>query len=61
MVLTVEPGIYVSPNNDAVDAKWRGIGVRIEDDILVTNTGYENLTAAVPKTIEAIEALMESH
>ncbi|RMA80222.1 Xaa-Pro aminopeptidase [Umboniibacter marinipuniceus] len=60
MVLTVEPGIYVSPSNDAVDAKWRGIGVRIEDDILVTESGYENLTAAVPKSIEEIEALMES-
>jgi Xaa-Pro aminopeptidase len=61
MVLTVEPGIYVSPSNEAVDAKWRGIGVRIEDDILVTDSGYENLTAAVPKSIAAIEALMESH
>ena len=58
MVLTVEPGIYVSPNNKQVPAKWRGIGIRIEDDVLVTRKGYEVLTAAVPTSIEAIEALM---
>lgn len=58
MVLTVEPGIYISPDNLNVDAKWRGIGVRIEDDVLVTKTGFENLTAAVPKAINDIERLM---
>jgi len=60
MVLTVEPGIYVSPDNMDVDAKWRGIGIRIEDDILVTADGYENLTASVPKAIAEIEALMQA-
>lgn len=55
-VLTVEPGIYVAADAD-VDEKWRGIGVRIEDDILVTADGYENLTAAIPKTVDEIEAL----
>lgn len=55
-VLTVEPGIYIAPDAE-VDAKWRGIGVRIEDDILVTADGHENLTAAIPKSVEDIEAL----
>ena len=60
MVLTVEPGIYVSPNNTKVPPKWRGIGIRIEDDVLVTRKGYEVLTADVPKSVEDIEALMAS-
>ena len=55
-VLTIEPGLYVPVDDESVDAKWRGIGVRIEDDILVTETGYENLTAAIPKTIDEVEA-----
>ncbi len=58
MCMTVEPGIYVSPDNAGVDAKWRGIGIRIEDDVLVTKDGCEILTADVPKTIDDIEALM---
>lgn len=58
MVTTIEPGIYVSPDNKKVDKKWRGIGIRIEDDVLVTRTGNRVLTDGVPKTIEAIEALM---
>lgn len=58
MVLTVEPGIYVSPNNKKVAKKWRGIGIRIEDDVVVTKDGCDVLTADVPKTVEAIEALM---
>ncbi len=57
MVLTVEPGLYVAPDNHKVDAKWRGIGIRIEDDVLVTETGYEVLTVAVPKSVEEIERL----
>lgn len=57
MVLTVEPGLYVSKDDERVETKWRGIGIRIEDDILVTETGSENLTEAVPKTPEAIEAI----
>ncbi len=55
MVLTVEPGIYIPENAEKVDAKWRGIGVRIEDDILVTKDGPQNLTADIPKTIEDLE------
>jgi Xaa-Pro aminopeptidase len=58
MVLTIEPGIYVSPNNNKVAKKWRGIGVRIEDDVAVTAAGCEVLTDGVPKTVEGIEQLM---
>lgn len=58
MVLTVEPGIYVSPDNTKVAKKWRGIGIRIEDDVVVTKDGCEILTADVPKSVEEIEALM---
>ena len=58
MAMTVEPGIYVAPDNLDVDAKWRGIGIRIEDDVVVTKTGCDILTAAVPKEADEIEALM---
>jgi Xaa-Pro aminopeptidase len=58
MLLTIEPGIYISEKNTSVDKKWRGIGVRIEDDILVTKKGYEILTEGVPKQREQIEKLM---
>ncbi len=59
VVLTVEPGIYIA-KDAAVDAKWQGIGVRIEDDVLVTDEGCDVLTSAVPKTIEAIEGVCAS-
>jgi Xaa-Pro aminopeptidase len=59
MVLTVEPGLYIPADCKSVDEKWRGIGIRIEDDVLVTEQGYEILTSAVPKTIADIEALMQ--
>jgi Xaa-Pro aminopeptidase len=58
MALTVEPGIYIAPDNQNVAKKWRGIGVRIEDDVVVTKTGCEILTKGVPKTVAEIEALM---
>jgi Xaa-Pro aminopeptidase len=58
MILTVEPGIYI-PEGSPVDPKWWGIGVRIEDNILITETGHENLSAFVPKTVEEIEAIMQ--
>lgn len=61
MVTTVEPGIYVGPHLSAeVPAEFHHIGIRIEDDILVTATGHHNLTAKVPKEIAEIEALMAS-
>lgn len=58
MVMTVEPGIYVAPDNQNVAKKWRGIGIRIEDDVCVTKEGCQVLTEAVPKTVADIEALM---
>jgi Xaa-Pro aminopeptidase len=58
MVLTVEPGLYIAPDCEDVDPKWRGIGVRIEDDVLVTKDGCDILTAALPKTVADIEACM---
>ena len=60
MVLTIEPGIYVSPTNTKVPKKWRGIGIRIEDDVAVTASGCQVLTAGVPKVADDIEALMAS-
>ena len=60
MVLTVEPGLYVPPACMDVDEKWRGIGIRIEDDVLVTQKGCEVLSAALPKTVAEIEAFMEA-
>jgi Xaa-Pro aminopeptidase len=57
MVTTVEPGIYISKDAN-VDDKWKGIGIRIEDDILVTESGNLNLTAKVPSDPKEIEALM---
>ena len=60
MVLTVEPGIYIPANTPLVDSKWWNIGIRIEDDILVTKTGHENFTEKLPKTIHDIESLMNS-
>ncbi|XQE66908.1 Xaa-Pro aminopeptidase [Pseudomonas sp. P3C3] len=58
MAMTVEPGIYIAVDNEKVAKKWRGIGVRIEDDVLVTKTGCEIITGGVPKTVAEIEALM---
>ncbi len=58
MVMTVEPGIYVSPDTKDIPEKFLGIGVRIEDDVLCTNNGPRVLTTKVPKQAEEIEALM---
>jgi Xaa-Pro aminopeptidase len=58
MVLTIEPGIYISPDNQDVEEKWRGIGIRIEDDIVVTKDGRDVLTKDVIKDPDEIEALM---
>lgn len=58
MAFTVEPGIYVMADETRVPAKYRGIGIRIEDDVLVTDDGCEVLTAGVPKTVADIEQLM---
>jgi Xaa-Pro aminopeptidase len=57
MVVTMEPGIYI-PKGSNCDEKWWGIGIRIEDDILVTKTGPVNLSAEAPRTVEEIERMM---
>lgn len=56
MVVTVEPGLYIPLDCKDVEERWRGIGIRIEDDILVTEDGIENLSEGIPKTIEDVEA-----
>lgn len=58
MAMTVEPGLYVQADDETVDACWRGIGIRIEDDVVVTLDGCEVLTSGVPKEINEIEMLM---
>ncbi|SDT04349.1 Xaa-Pro aminopeptidase [Pseudomonas oryzae] len=58
MCMTVEPGIYIAHDNEAVEERWRGIGVRIEDDVVVTAEGCRILTGGVPKSVAEIEALM---
>ena len=58
MVLTIEPGIYIAADNTKVPKRWRGIGVRIEDDVVVTEQGCDVLTGDVPKRADKIEALM---
>jgi Xaa-Pro aminopeptidase len=57
MVLTVEPGLYVGAEDEAAPAALRGVGIRIEDDILVTADGHQNLTVGVPKEIAEMEAV----
>lgn len=58
MVLTVEPGLYIPEGSKGVAKKWCGIGIRIEDDVLVTKDGCDILSKDVPKTVEEIEAIM---
>jgi Xaa-Pro aminopeptidase len=57
MVLTIEPGLYIAEDAEGVDARYRGIGIRIEDDVLVTADGHEVLTKAIPKEIDDIEMI----
>lgn len=56
-VITIEPGIYINANDKEAPEQYRGIGIRIEDNILITNDGYHNFTEALPKSVEEIEAL----
>ena len=58
MVLTIEPGIYISKKNKNVPTEYRGIGIRIEEDVLVTKSGCDVLTKALPKEIGEIESIM---
>ena len=57
MVFTIEPGLYF-PTGSVVDERWQGMGIRIEDDILVTGSGYENLSISVPRKVDDIENFM---
>ncbi|WP_062076818.1 aminopeptidase P family protein [Demequina globuliformis] len=61
MVFTIEPGLYFKADDLAVPEELRGIGVRIEDDVLVTDDGVENLSQALPRTADAVEAWMNKH
>jgi Xaa-Pro aminopeptidase len=58
MVMTVEPGVYIPPGSKGVSRRWQGIGVRIEDDVLITRDGIDVLTRALPREPEEIEALV---
>ena len=58
MVLTVEPGIYIPENATAVDENWRGLGIRVEDNVVVTKDKADVLSSDICKTIDDIEALM---
>ncbi len=58
MVTTIEPGVYIAPDNENVAPRWRGIGVRIEDDVLVTANGNRMLSEGAPRGMDEIEAFM---
>jgi len=58
MALTIEPGLYIPAGSKGVAKKWWNIGIRIEDDLVVTKDGHEILSRDAPKTVEEIEALM---
>lgn len=60
MVMTIEPGIYIAPDDETVAKKWRGIGIRIEDDVLITKNGNDVLSKDVPKTVQEIECIMNN-
>jgi Xaa-Pro aminopeptidase len=60
MVFTIEPGLYFQPDDLLVPEELRGIGVRIEDDVLVTEKGHDVLTAAAPKAVDEIETFMHA-
>lgn len=60
MVMTVEPGLYIAPGDEKAPKRLRGIGVRIEDDVLVTKSGREVLTAAAPKSVDDVESIVGS-
>jgi len=60
MCLTIEPGIYIGQDTMEAEPKWRGMGVRIEDDVVITADGYEVLSAGIPKRVKDIEELMNS-
>jgi Xaa-Pro aminopeptidase len=61
MVLTVEPGLYIQPDDMTAPERYRGIGVRIEDDVLITPDGYRNLSAALPRKADDVETWVREH
>lgn len=61
MVVTIEPGLYIPAEAEDVDPQWWGIGIRIEDDVLVTETGHEVLTQGLPRSVKEIEAWMQEN
>jgi Xaa-Pro aminopeptidase len=58
MAFTIEPGLYIAPGSKGVPAKYQGIGIRIEDDVLITKDGHRNFTAGVPSAIDEVEAVL---
>jgi Xaa-Pro aminopeptidase len=58
MAFTIEPGIYIAPGSKGVPEKYQGVGIRIEDDVLITKDGHRVLTDGVPKAIDAVEAVL---
>ena len=60
MIITVEPGLYISKSDSTLLPEFRGIGVRVEDDVLITASGPEVLSARVPKAVHEIEGLVQS-
>lgn len=60
MVMTIEPGLYVDPGESGVDRSWRGVGLRVEDVVLVTRDGAEVLSASIPKSVEELEGIVGS-
>jgi Xaa-Pro aminopeptidase len=60
MICTVEPGLYFSPGLDTIPEEWKGIGIRIEDNVLITEDEPIVLSKEVPKSIEEIESIMKN-
>lgn len=58
-VITIEPGIYINASNKSVPEKYRGIGIRIEDDVVITSTGCEVLSKSIPKTVDELENILK--
>ena len=58
MVFTIEPGLYIPPGTKGVAAKWQGIGIRIEDDVVITKTGHEVITEGAPRAVDAVESVL---
>ena len=60
MVMTIEPGVYIDPEESGVATPWRGLGIRVEDVVLVTRDGVEVLSSSIPKSVEDLERIVGS-